>query len=235
MSIEPIAIILFIGTVITVIIILSLAKDKKRREELATWASSQGFSYFEKSRETDFHQRYPGFDCLRQGDNNRYATNCIQGTLNGRNILAFDYHYETESRDSKGNKSTTSHWFSGVLVDSGLPLKPLQLRPEHLFDRLGQLVGFHDIDFESVEFNKAFVVKAQDRRWACDVIQPATMEFLLASRRQKLAFSGRWVMSWGDSTFSVQEFTESLTIANGVIDRMPDFLVQQLRENEKSS
>ena len=40
------------------------------------------------------------------------------------------------------------------------------VRPEHVFDRLASFLGFDDIDFESVEFSKRFMVKFADRKFA---------------------------------------------------------------------
>jgi len=112
----------------------------------------------------------------------------MEGTWSDRHLLAFDYHYETHSTDSKGHRRTNHHHFSAVILASALPLKPLFIRAEGFFDKLTEFVGFDDIDFESAEFSRKFYVKAKDRRWAYDVIHARTMEFLLSMPRFTIQF-----------------------------------------------
>jgi len=110
-------------------------------------------------------ERFPNFTCLQEGSN-RYACNIMQGTDAGHGVCAFDYHYETYSTDSKGNRTTYHYNFSVVIISTGLPLKPLSIRRETFFDKVGAFLGCEDINFESAEFSRAFFVKSPDRRWA---------------------------------------------------------------------
>ena len=86
---------------------------KKRREALAGLANTLGLQ-FDPNKDRSFDDRYRFFDALRWGDD-RYAYNILRGDFDGRNIVAFDYHYETSSTDSDGDRTTTSHYFSAVI------------------------------------------------------------------------------------------------------------------------
>jgi len=50
---------------------------------------------------------------------------------------------------------------------------------ENVLTRLGGALGFDDIEFESEEFNRAFRVKSEDRKFAFDLIDARMMAFLL--------------------------------------------------------
>ena len=215
------------AAVIIVLAVLGHQQAKKRRMALEAWAASRGFS-FDPSNDHQMDDRYPEFSCLRQGDD-RYAYNVMEGHSAERPVSAFDYHYETHSTDSKGHRTTHNHYFSAVIVQTGLPLKPLVIREEHFFDKVGEFLGFDDIDFESTEFSKEFFVKSPDRRWAFDVIHQETMEFLLASPRFTLEFQGSDAIAYRDRTFKPEDFEAALAVIEGVLQRLPESLLREMR------
>ena len=142
--------------------ILAHQAAKKRRAALLVWATENGLR-FDLGRDPGLERRFPLHKCLREGSQ-RYAENVMEGDRDGRGICAFDYHYETYSTNSKGHRQTHHHWFSAVVVDSGLPLKSLSIRNETFLDKFTEFVGLDDIDFELTEFSNEFYVKAPDRR-----------------------------------------------------------------------
>jgi hypothetical protein len=200
---------------------------KKRRLLLEAWARSRGLR-FRPEHDARMEDRFPLFSCLRVGDR-RYAFNIMRGGRRGRGVCAFDYHYETSSTDSKGRRTTTSHYFSCVVVSSGLPLKPLSIRPEGFFDRITQFFGYDDIDFELGEFSRRFYVKAPDRRWAFDVLHQETMEFLLDHRDFTTELAGPWVMVRKSGRLEPEGFSRALDVAEGILDRLPEYLLRELK------
>lgn len=224
---EPFLIFILVAALIIVLAVLAHQQAKKRRMALAAWAASRGLA-FDPSHDSQMDDRYPAFKCLRQGDN-RYAYNVMEGRTGDRRISAFDYHYETHSTDSKGHRTTHSHNFSAVIVETGLPLKPLWIREEHFFDKIGEFLGFDDIDFESTEFSREFHVKSPDRRWAFDVLQQSTMEFLLESPRFALEFQRSEIIAHRDRTFKPEDFEAALEVIEGVLQRLPDYLLGEMK------
>jgi hypothetical protein len=198
---------------------------KRRREELGTWAQTCGLS-FSESREYGLDDRYPELDALRKGDH-RYAYNTLRGQWQKRPFYGFDYHYETHSTDSKGRRQTHHHNFSAVILDSDVPLQPLLIRPEGLFDKLAGVFGFEDINFESAEFSRKFYVKAPNKKWAYDVIHPRCMEFLLSMPQFTLQFAPGCVIACRDGTLRADEFTQAADVVTGILDRLPEYVVQQ--------
>jgi hypothetical protein len=190
----------------------SRMKDK-RRKELAGWAQVNGLKFL-PDRDNSIWLRYQLFKCLQRGDN-RYAYNIMVGTSGTRVTSAFDYHYETHSSNSKGQRQTHHHYLSALVVDAGLPLKPLFIE---------------DIDFESAEFSQKFFVKSPDRRWAYDVLHQKTMELMLAYPRFHIDFQGSQVMAYYDNkTFTLGEFGSALKVVTGILDYLPPGVVEELK------
>jgi hypothetical protein len=205
--------------------------EKQRQAALSAWCSSLSGT-FSPARDSSFEDRYPAFSCLRQGSA-RYAYNCVEVDRESRPFYAFDYHYETHSTDSKGRRQTHHHYFSALVLHSGLPLKPLFLRPEGFFDKVTELFGADDIDFESTRFSREFYVKSPDRKWAFDVIHQGTMEFLLESPRFTVESEGPHVMVRKNGKLKAEEFASALAVADGILDRLPKYLLQDLQAGRR--
>ena len=199
---------------------------EQRRKALVAWGQAHGLM-FNADKAYGLDDRYPDFDCLRSGSN-RYAYNTLTGAYKNWSCRAFDYHYETRSTDSKGRQQTQHHHFSAAIIDSPVPLKPLFIRPEGLFDKVKEFFGMEDIDFESAEFSRKFYVKAPDRKWAYDVIHPRTMEFMLSMPMFTLRLAGSEAIVYRGTTFKPEEFSQAIEVLTGILERLPDYAVKQL-------
>ncbi len=98
-------------------------------------------------------------------------------------MTCLDWQFVTGS-----GKNRQTHRHAVVIVETGLPVIPLEIRREHLLDKVGEFLGHDDIDFESAEFSRTFHVTAADRKWAYDVIHTRTMEYLLQAPPFTIAF-----------------------------------------------
>ncbi len=223
-------IVVFIIIIVIAAVIYGHIQKQKRINELTAWAESHGL-HFSADPEYGVEECYPEFSCLKKGSR-RYAFNISRGKMNGRGICAFDYHYETYSTNSKGHRQTHHHYFSAVVIDSGLPLKPLFIRPEGFFDKITEFFGYDDIDFESAEFSRKFYVKSPDKRWAFDIVHPETMEFLLDSPTYTLELYNRDVIAYRGKTFAPFEFDEATTLIEGILSRFPEYLLRELKGEE---
>jgi len=223
----PLGCFVLIGVLVIAGAIYAHYAAQRRQRALAAWAAARGWSF--SARRIDYWDRlFPGFECLAKG-HRRYAFNLGEGRLGQWPVRTFDYHYETYSQ-SKHGRQTHHHYFSGVIVTTGLPLRPLFIRPEGFFDKVTEFLGYDDIDFESDEFSRRFYVKAPDRRWAYDVISQPTMEFLLANPRFTLQFHGTSVIAYRGKTFEIPEFEAAIGLIQGILERLPSSLVRELRE-----
>ncbi len=230
LAFAPVFFLFFVFFAFVIVMIIFGAKQaKERREALHRWASQNGLTYRRDRRDI---REEPMFGCLKQGSN-RYGENHIEGTHQGWKIHAFDYHYETYSTDSKGNRQTHHHYFSAVILESPLPLDKLSIRRENFFDKIGEFFGADDIDFESAQFSKEFCVKAPNKRWAYDVIHQESMQFLMDfAGNHSIEFNGNRAIIWNGRLMDPAMYQQAFAILVGLIHRIPDYVVDQQKDNQ---
>jgi hypothetical protein len=209
-----------------VVVVVALAAfgyvaDQRRRERLFAAATVRGWTY--TAERFDLVDRWTG-QPFGTGDNRR-AREVLSGRWGHQDFLSFTYTYETSSTDKDGKRSTTTHRF-GVLAWA-LPawLPTLEVRPENFMHRAWGAVGFGgDIELESEDFNRAFLVKAADAKYASDVLPPRAMERLLAGPRAAWRIEGNSILSWDDSPFEPDEVERRLIALQGVVSAIPTFV-----------
>jgi len=192
----------------------------RRRKELQQWAAARGLTYHQ-GRDYGFDRTYQALKCLDQG-HTRYACNVMTGQWSGLPVVCFDYRYRTGS-----GKNERTHTFSGVILRSPVPLKPLLIRREGLLDKIGEFLGADDIDFESAEFSRRFFVKSSDKRWAYDVIHQRMMEYLLAGPDLNVEFGVQEVVASDGRDWRPAAFQAAADHLKGILDLLPDYLVEQ--------
>ena len=150
---------------------------KKRRQQGLAFAATQLGMRFALT--DPFDTLSEPFELLRKGDG-RGVENVMWGVWGGVECRLFDYWYYEESTDSKGNRSRSYSRFSCVMSPVDAACSPLTIARENVFTRLGDHLGFRDIELESEEFNRTFTVKSSDRKFAVDFCDARMMEWLLA-------------------------------------------------------
>ncbi len=210
--------------IIVIVVIAGIAyafyAAAQRRKELAAWAHANGMS-FSPAKDHGFDDCHSNFKCLRRG-HSRYAYNIMTGQWGESPITAFDYHYATGS-----GKNRSDHYFSAVIITSGIPLKPLYIRREGFFDKLTEFFGFDDIDFESAEFSRKFFVKSPNKRWAYDVIHQRMMEYLMNGPDFGIQFDLMHIIAWRSRKFKPADFQAAAELIRGILDRLPEYVVRQ--------
>ena len=144
--------------------LISRQITQKRRAALTAVATSLGFRY---APDDPFDTVDLPFALFRRGDGR------------GVEMREFDYWYYDESTDSKGGRSRSYHRFSCSTTSIDAHVPGITVGRENVLTRLGGALGFDDIEFESEEFNRAFRVKSEDRKFAFDLIDARMMAFLL--------------------------------------------------------
>ncbi|MCC6679801.1 MAG: hypothetical protein IT445_02760 [Phycisphaeraceae bacterium] len=222
-----------VAAVVIALIVVGAMQAVRRRKELAAWAAGHGFS-FDQFRDGHFQDAYPQFKQFDRGERNRYANNVMRGKHGDHRVVCFDYHYETTSTDSKGHRTTHSHEFSGLIIAPPHGLRPLFIRPEHFFDKIGEFFGLDDIDFESAQFSRKFMVKSSDRRWAFDVITQETMEFMLSHQRYTMQMDDAHLLLLNDKTWRAADFEQALEYAEHFLALIPPGVVDDLHAGERA-
>jgi hypothetical protein len=190
----PLLIVVVIGLIAALAYAAYQAKQK-RREDLFALATRLGLEFAVEDPYA-LHER--PFQLLRMGDG-RGCENVMWGTLHDQHVIEFDYWYYEESHDSKGGTSRSYHRFSCALID-GRPLwaQPITIGPETFGSRLAGMVGFHDIEFESEEFNRSWKVKCDDKRFANYLIDGSMMEWLMKASGWRFELNGGEILCYAD-------------------------------------
>ena len=149
-------------------------KRQERRSKLRLLAVQLGLGY---SAWDIFGLMTEPFDLFFRGDGRRFE-NVLYGTWQGVDIKEFDYSYYEKSEGSQGGGKTWHH-FSCVLLETDLSCPHLTIAPESFWTRLADGVGLRDIELELEEFNRAFNVRCNDRRFAVAVLDARMMRWLL--------------------------------------------------------
>ena len=215
-------VIIGLALVIT-IAILGHLWEKKRREAFQALAQRLGMRYIQ--RDDSIATRYRFLDALRQGSN-RYAFNVLIGDYEGHAAQVFDYHYETHSTDSKGRRQTHHHHFSFFILALPRNFPELRIYPEGLLSKFGQMLGFDDIDFESVEFSRAFCVRSTDKKFAYDICHTRMMEYLLGNRQLSLEIEGPCLAMSFNSRLDPQQIPSRLRQLVEIRNLFPEYLLR---------
>ncbi len=220
---EVMAILIFVSAcmLIGVIIAVSVFREKKRQLLLQQWAQARGWAYYRENDEA-LAKQCADFRCLRQKDRQQ-CYNRIIGEFGGRPFLTFDYL-------TRGNgKKKRIHRYSVVLMHSGLPLESLLIHPQNFLYDIAQKIGSKDIDFSSHEFNRKFVVKAENEQWAQQVIHDTVIQMLLKDPIYSVEFNQSNVLVCKSGNSAPEEYESALELAKSMIDLLPEPVLRQLQ------
>ena len=196
-------------------------KNQARLAGLAALCQSQGWQFTGHDAWGLPHRWHgtpfdSGFD--------KHAENVITGEHQGHPLVAFDYSYKTQSRDSKGNTTTTTHRYMVVALGMPCALPELHVGPEGVFSRIGKAVGLEDIELESEDFNRAFRVRCPDPKLATDILTPRTMEMMLASGPIRFRLVGSDALAYNNGCLDAPELQRAAHILANVVDGVPSFV-----------
>ena len=217
--------IVIFGVFLAVIVAASIfaaITAKKRREGFAALASRLGLSY-SSEKEQNIAERYDFLNKLNQGSN-RYAYNILSGAFRGEHVVAFDYHYETHSTDSKGHRQTHHHHLSFFMLLLPKPFPELLIAAEGIFSKIAQAFGYDDIDFESHEFSRKFCVRSKDKKFAYDVCHARMMEYLLANTDLSIEIEQKVLAIGFPSVIRVEEVERNLNRLIELRQLLPNYL-----------
>lgn len=230
-EILPLILVPIIAVVAGIGLYLAWKAEQQRKQDLAAIASDFGLS-FDESHDGGHDDRFARFALFRKG-RSRVAYNTLKGEteLAGRlvRVRMGDFQYKVD-RGSGKNRRTETVRLSYLIAWNPIGSCPeVIVRREGFFDRVAGVLGFDDIDFESIEFSKAFHVSSDDKRFAYDLIDPRMMEFLLASAPPALEVDGGLIcLSNGKGRWEPEEFRARLDWLGSFLDRWPRHLADSM-------
>ena len=84
--------------------------------------------------------------------------------------------------------------------------------------------GPDDIELESEDFNRRFRVHSDDRKFACDVLSPRTMEALLARPDARWRIEGVDILTWRDGRITPDAVASMTFDLQTVVAGIPSFV-----------
>lgn len=224
-------IVIVVLTIIIAAIIAGIRAERERRAALARLASGLGLSY-DPDHDRSHDDRYGHFGCFKTG-HTRSAYNTMRGhvaiaDLSLRLVMG-DYQYSITTSNGKTTQTTT-YYFSFIIAHLPWPVMPsLSVSRESFFHRIGQALGFDDIDFESAEFSRRFLVKGSDKRFVYDLIDARMMEFLMGREPPAITIDqGQLLLSSGNGRWTPSEFESQIAWMRGFFEHWPRHVVDGL-------
>ncbi len=205
---------------IAVVGYLAWQAEKKRREEFGQWAAANGWRYSHR-RDRGIRARYGFLNRLQLG-HSRIGYNMLTGDWQGFPAAAFTFKYTTGS-----GKHQQTHHFRVALIHIERTFPELRVHPENMLSRLGQSLGFDDIDFESLEFSNAFTVRSTDRKLAYDFCHTGMMEFLLRHPRTAMELEGDTLALFESRQLTADALEPMLNHLLGIREKMPEYLFRR--------
>ncbi|GAB4162125.1 MAG: hypothetical protein Kow00107_09540 [Planctomycetota bacterium] len=172
----PIHVIFFI--ILAIGAVIAVYSHFARKRAMKTFAAQMGMTYSPYDG-FGIQSRVSIFPRFQRGHSHR-SYDQVYGRYKGHDCCIFHYSYKTGS-----GKSQSTHTFSGLFYVADISLPGLlSVRPEGMFDKMMEVVGFDDIDFEYNEFNKKYYVKSNNKRMAYDFFGRSMMDYFLMLPRQ---------------------------------------------------
>lgn len=231
----PFILVPIIAVVVAVGVYLAWKAEQQRRLDLLALAREFDLS-FDESHDASHDDRFARFALFRKG-RARVACNTLRGEVelagHAVRVRMGDFQYKVD-RGSGKNRRTETIRLSYLIARNPFGTCPETIvRREGFFDRVAGVLGFDDIDFESIEFSKAFHVSSDDKRFAYDLVDPRMMEFLLASAPPALELDGGLVcLSTGKGRWEPAEFRSRLMWFGSFLERWPRHLADSMSPAE---
>lgn len=156
---EPPFLALVVGIAVVAVAVLvyrTVYLWKQRRSAWEKVAVGLGLTFRD---DVDLAQRLAGFRFFKHGRRHRTRI-ALEGPAEGAELILADHQYTTGG----GNSQSTHYQTVCVLTSSELSLPRFALGPEvAVLDRIGELFGAQDVDFDDdPQFSAAFVLKGDD-------------------------------------------------------------------------
>lgn len=200
-----------------------LARWKRRRAGLvAAYATQAGWEYRGSAPELAERFRQPPFGA----GFSRRLENVLVGSLDGRSVAAFDYHYYY--RGTLGPTSAGSRWYSVLAISLGVQVPDVAVNPAKT--RFLAFSAHRDVRTGDPAFDEAFAVATKVPQFALDVLTPEIRTLMLRHPVTAWRFDG-------DSLLTIFQLVilrspaldeERLATARQVVARIPPYVWDRL-------
>lgn len=169
MSVNAVFFVFIVGTIAVggAFIWLQYYLEQKHVAAYQAFCASSGYQFVADvpGAQDAFTRIVPFFD---RGYSRRWRHQ-ISGQYNGVAFTAFQYDYTVST-----GKSSSTYRHAMVMWTTTRPVPQFTLGPENLFTRIGDVLGFHDIDFtDDAAFSSEYRLKGWDEGAVRALFTPA--------------------------------------------------------------
>ncbi len=196
--------------------------SRKLAEELAQFAAAQGWTYSNTSdpllAELSSGPPFGLGDCRR-------VRGVYRGKAGACDFVSFGYAYEI-SRDTGTFDMTTTYEYMVTYIETPTCDSRLEITSgKTLLDELGA----NDLQLESDEFNQRFHIECEPERFAYDVLNPLTMQRMLADPRSAwpLRFEHSKLMTWQYGELDVRRIPSAVQYLIDTLEPVPAYAWHQ--------
>ena len=158
------------GAILIVVVFISPKYSKKRAKAIESAAISMGFTYEGDGKNLVSQIGKAPVHLFSLG-HSKVINNVLRGP---GGITVFDYQYTTGS----GRYSNTQHQTVAVFTYPAASIPTFQLGPEHWYHKVGNVVGFQLIRFESnPTFTKRFLLRGPSESAIRNFFIPALLMY----------------------------------------------------------
>ena len=142
--------------------------------------------------------------------------NYLYGRYQGHDIMVFDYYY-------------LSHLFyivrfSFFVLTLPVSLPELLISKEKLLLKMGQSLGYDDIDFESREFSDKFCVRSKNKKFAYDFCNAKMIEYLLKNDDSNIEVENNVLSIFFDHRLEPKNIETNMNRLITIRSLMPEYL-----------
>ena len=170
---------LLVGVAVLGLAAASFSAVRRRQRQMGVAAFARRFG-FHHSTGDPFGLLYDyNFPLFEMGDG-RGCENVVWGEWKGMPFRETDYAFYEEPSNRKGSIRMYRR-FNAVVVDVPAYLPSVTVERADLVSRVTGAAGWHDLQFESEAFNRAFIVRAEEPAFAYKLIDPRMMHWMLST------------------------------------------------------
>jgi len=200
------------AVIVPVVILAVRAAERRRTEALQQLGQELGLDFDPDAT----GMPAPEFTHLRlfQHGRGRKARNLFYCRHRGQDSYLFDYQYTVSS----GKSSHTYRQTVAAFPVREKTLPDFDLRPEHVFHKIGSAFGYQDIDFdEDPDFSKQFLLRGGDVDGVRSLFKPQCRESVLQAGNICVEGSGSWLVVYrARKRVEPRDLTEFLELARVV-------------------
>jgi hypothetical protein len=172
---------------------LSVRYEKKRTQQLMEAGQALGFEPL-SILPTDLDGVTGGFVLLNTG-RDRTASNIVRRQADQLDVVIYDYRYTV----GHGKSTQTPHQTVVLFRSPAIQAPRLILKPEGWLNKIGELFGGKDIDFdEAPEFSKKFVLAGDDEAAIREFFTLERLELLTTFHKLCIEAQPETLLFWFD-------------------------------------